>query len=83
MIIVGAGINHWYHNNLIYRSAIVGLMLTGCIGKNGGGLAHYVGQGKLTPVSIWKTLAVGTDWSGTPRLQNAPNGHAVPSETSG
>jgi len=29
-IIIGAGINHWYHNNLIYRSGIVALMLTGC-----------------------------------------------------
>ena len=79
-VIIGAGINHWYHNNLIYRSAIVGLMLTGCIGKNGGGLAHYVGQEKLAPVSIWKTLAMGTDWVGPPRLQNAPTWHYVHSD---
>ena len=79
-VIIGAGINHWYHNNLIYRSAIVGLMLTGCIGKNGGGLAHYVGQEKLAPVSIWKTVAMGTDWSGPPRLQNAPTWHYVHSD---
>src|SRR5215831_14405010 len=25
MVIIGAGINHWYHNNLIYRSAITAL----------------------------------------------------------
>ncbi len=25
------------------------LMLTGCVGKNGGGLNHYVGQEKLAP----------------------------------
>jgi len=31
-IIIGAGINHWYHNNLFYRAGIVGLMLTGCVG---------------------------------------------------
>jgi nitrate reductase alpha subunit len=60
-VIIGAGINHWYHNNLIYRSAITALMFCGCIGVNGGGLAHYVGQEKLAPVSIWKTLAMGTD----------------------
>jgi len=79
-VIIGAGINHWYHNNLIYRSAIVGLMLTGCIGKNGGGLAHYVGQEKLAPVSIWKVIAMGTDWVGPPRLQNAPTWHYVHSD---
>ncbi len=28
MVIIGAGINHWYHNNLMYRSAITALMLT-------------------------------------------------------
>ena len=48
-IIIGAGVNHWYHNNLMYRAGIVCLMLTGCVGKNGGGLNHYVGQEKLAP----------------------------------
>lgn len=76
-VIIGAGINHWYHNNLIYRSAITGLMLTGCIGKTGGGLAHYVGQEKLAPVSIWGTIAMAKDWGGQPRLQNAPTWHYV------
>ncbi|MEK6977761.1 MAG: molybdopterin-dependent oxidoreductase, partial [Candidatus Hydrothermarchaeota archaeon] len=28
-VIIGAGINHWYHNNLIYRSVITALMLCG------------------------------------------------------
>jgi nitrate reductase alpha subunit len=79
-IIIGAGINHWYHNNLMYRSGIVALMLTGCIGKNGGGLAHYVGQEKLAPISIWKTLAMATDWGGPPRLQNAPSWHYIHSD---
>ena len=76
-VIIGAGVNHWYHNNLIYRSAITGLMLTGCIGKTGGGLAHYVGQEKLAPVSIWGTIAMAKDWGGQPRLQNAPTWHYV------
>ena len=52
-IIIGAGINHWYHNNLMYRSGIMALMLTGCVGKNGGGLNHYVGQEKLAPIAPW------------------------------
>lgn len=53
MIIVGAGINHWYHGNLMYRAGAMALMLTGCVGKNGGGLNHYVGQEKLAPVDSW------------------------------
>lgn len=79
-VIIGAGINHWYHNNLIYRSAINCLMLCGCIGKNGGGLAHYVGQEKLAPVSSWKTVAMAGDWGAPPRLQNAPTWHYIMSD---
>ncbi|MDO8670933.1 MAG: nitrate reductase subunit alpha [Dehalococcoidia bacterium] len=74
-VIIGAGINHWYHNNLIYRSAINALIFTGCIGRNGGGLAHYVGQEKLAPVAPWSTIAMANDWGGPPRLQNAPSFH--------
>src|SRR6516164_10864665 len=48
-VIIGAGINHWYHGNLMYRAAIHALMFCGCVGMNGGGLAHYVGQEKLAP----------------------------------
>jgi nitrate reductase alpha subunit len=76
-IIIGAGINHWYHNNLMYRSGIVALMLTGCVGKNGGGLNHYVGQEKLAPVAPWSCLAFARDWVAPPRLQNAPSWHYI------
>jgi nitrate reductase alpha subunit len=79
-IIIGAGINHWYHNNLIYRSGIVALMLTGCVGKNGGGLNNYVGQEKLAPVSAWSKIAFAGDWQGPPRLQNAPSWHYIMSD---
>ncbi len=79
-IIIGAGINHWYHNNLIYRAGIVGLMLCGCIGRNGGGLNHYVGQEKLAPVAPWATLAFALDWGKPPRLQNTPSFHYVHSD---
>lgn len=76
-IIIGAGINHWYHNNLMYRAGIVALMLCGCVGKNGGGLNHYVGQEKLAPMASWSTLAFAKDWVAPPRLQNAPSWHYV------
>lgn len=79
-VIIGAGINHWYHNNLIYRAAIVALMLTGCVGKNGGGLNHYVGQEKLAPVAPWSAIAFARDWVGPPRLQNAPSWHYMHSD---
>lgn len=76
-VIIGAGINHWYHNNLIYRSAIVSLMLCTCVGKNGGGLAHYVGQEKLAPGEPWGAMAFAKDWKGAARLQQAPIWHYV------
>ncbi len=76
-IIIGAGINHWYHNNLMYRAGIVALVLTGCVGKNGGGLNHYVGQEKLAPMAPWSMLAFARDWVGPPRLQNSPSWHYV------
>ena len=75
MIIIGAGCNHWYHNNLIYRAGIMALMLTGCVGRNGGGLNHYVGQEKLAPMDSWATIAFAKDWHGPVRLQQAPIWH--------
>ncbi|MBT4843503.1 MAG: nitrate reductase subunit alpha, partial [Anaerolineae bacterium] len=77
MVIIGAGANHWYHNNLLYRSSIVALMLTGSVGVNGGGLAHYVGQEKLVNVGSWATIAFATDWGMAPRHQNTPSFHYV------
>ncbi len=77
MVIVGAGINHWYHGNLMYRSAIMTLMLTGCVGKNGGGMNHYVGQEKLAPMDSWGTIAFGKDWQSAIRLQQAPLWHYI------
>lgn len=75
MIIIGAGVNHWYHNNLIYRACITALILCGCVGRNGGGWNHYVGQEKLVPVASWAPIAFATDWGGPPRLQNSPSFH--------
>ncbi len=76
-IIIGAGINHWYHNNLIYRAGIHALMFTGSVGVNGGGLAHYVGQEKLAPGESWGSVAFAKDWISASRQQNAPSWHYV------
>src|SRR5262252_5747967 len=76
-VIIGAGINHWYHANLMYRAAIHALMFCGCIGVNGGGLAHYVGQEKLAPGESWSAIAFARDWTPASRLQNAPSWHYV------
>ena len=76
-IIIGAGINHWYHNNLMYRAGIHALMFCGCVGVNGGGLAHYVGQEKLAPMESWSSIALAKDWYPPSRLQNAPSWHYV------
>jgi nitrate reductase / nitrite oxidoreductase, alpha subunit len=76
-IIIGAGIDHWYHNNLIYRSGINCLMFCGCVGVNGGGLNHYVGQEKLAPQASWASIAFAKDWQGPVRLQNTPSWHYI------
>jgi nitrate reductase alpha subunit len=77
MVIIGAGVNHWYHNNLIYRACIGTLMLTGCVGRNGGGLNHYVGQEKLAPAAPWASIAFALDWQKPPRQMNTPSFHYV------
>jgi nitrate reductase alpha subunit len=71
MIVMGAGTNHWYHSDLIYRSMLSLVMMCGCQGVNGGGWAHYVGQEKVRPLTGWQTLAFATDWSRPPRHQAA------------
>jgi len=80
LIIIGAGVNHWYHANLMYRAAIHALMFSGAVGVNGGGLGHYVGQEKLSPMESWSAIAFGRDWIASPRLQNSPSWHYVHSD---
>jgi nitrate reductase alpha subunit len=77
LVIIGAGVNHWYHANLMYRAAIHALMVCGCVGVNGGGLAHYVGQEKLAPMEPWSAIAFARDWFPASRLQNAPGWHYI------
>jgi nitrate reductase / nitrite oxidoreductase, alpha subunit len=67
MIALGAGTNHWYHSDTIYRAIIALVVLTGCQGRNGGGWAHYVGQEKVRPFTGWAQLAFGLDWNRPPR----------------
>lgn len=70
MIIIGAGVNHWYNSDTIYRAIINLVLFVGAQGVNGGGWAHYVGQEKLRPVEGWSTIAMAKDWGGPPKLQN-------------
>ncbi|MBK6762176.1 MAG: molybdopterin-dependent oxidoreductase [Micrococcales bacterium] len=62
MIILGAGTNHWFHSDTIYRTFLAMITLTGCQGVNGGGWAHYVGQEKARPITGWANLAFALDW---------------------
>ncbi|HET7247290.1 MAG TPA: nitrate reductase subunit alpha [Streptosporangiaceae bacterium] len=67
MIIMGAGTNHYFHSDTIYRAFLALVTLTGCQGRNGGGWAHYVGQEKVRPITGHATLAMATDWQRPPR----------------
>ncbi|ODU62426.1 MAG: nitrate reductase subunit alpha, partial [Acetobacteraceae bacterium SCN 69-10] len=71
MVILGAGVNHWYHMDMIYRGIINMLMMCGCIGQSGGGWSHYVGQEKLRPQTGWLPLAFALDWNRPPRQMNS------------
>jgi nitrate reductase / nitrite oxidoreductase, alpha subunit len=62
MITMGAGTNHWFHSDQIYRTFFTLTMLCGCQGVNGGGWAHYVGQEKVRPLTGFQQVAFGLDW---------------------
>ena len=69
MIIMGAGICQWFHGDATYRAILSMLLLTGSMGRNGGGWAHYVGQEKCRPITGWISLANALDWARPPRTQ--------------
>jgi len=71
MVIIGAAMNHWYHQDMNYRAIINMLMMCGCVGVSGGGWAHYVGQEKLRPQTGWTALAFALDWARPPRQMNS------------
>jgi nitrate reductase alpha subunit len=70
MVILGAGLNHWYHMDMTYRGIINLLVFCGCVGQSGGGWSHYVGQEKLRPQTGWTPLAFALDWHRPPRHMN-------------
>ena len=61
-ILMGAGINHYYHADQIYRAILALTSMCATQGVNGGGWAHYVGQEKVRPVSGWQQWAFALDW---------------------
>jgi len=71
MVILGAGLNHWYHMDMNYRGIINMLVMCGAVGQSGGGWAHYVGQEKLRPQTGWLPLAFALDWGRPPRQMNS------------
>ena len=71
MVIMGAAINHWYHNDMMYRGVMNLLHICGCVGQSGGGWAHYVGQEKLRPQAGWAPIAFAADWQRPPRHMNS------------
>jgi nitrate reductase alpha subunit len=71
MVILGAGLNHWYHMDMNYRGIINMLVMCGCVGQSGGGWSHYVGQEKLRPQTGWTPLAFALDWNRPPRQMNS------------
>ncbi len=77
MILMGAGTNHWFHSDTIYRAFLALTTLTGCQGVNGGGWAHYVGQEKCRPVTGWAQLAFGLRLVATAAADD-PDGLLVP-----
>ena len=70
MVILGAGLNHWYHMDMAYRGIINMLVICGCIGQSGGGWSHYVGQEKLRPQTGWAPIAFATRLGKPPRHMN-------------
>lgn len=49
-ILMGGGSNHWYHGDLIGRAYALLTVLTGNVGRSGGGFSVYVGQYKVRVV---------------------------------
>ncbi|OKL48334.1 nitrate reductase subunit alpha [Boudabousia liubingyangii] len=67
MIIMGAGVNHYYHADTIYRTMLALTTMCGTQGVNGGGWAHYVGQEKVRPMTGWAQYSFALDWVRPPR----------------
>lgn len=62
MILMGAGTNHYFHSDEIYRTFLALTTMCATQGVNGGGWAHYVGQEKVRPITGWAQYAFALDW---------------------
>lgn len=62
MIVMGAGVNHYFHADQIYRTFLALTTMCATQGVNGGGWAHYVGQEKVRPLTGWSNYAFALDW---------------------
>ncbi|MCL5735980.1 MAG: nitrate reductase subunit alpha [Actinobacteria bacterium] len=71
MIATGAGLSHWHHSDLAYRAITTVLAACGCIGRNGGGLAHYSSQQKVAPLAGWAMVSTARDWVSAARQVSA------------
>ena len=67
MILMGAGTNHYYHSDEMYRTFLALTEMCGTQGRNGGGWAHYVGQEKVRPIMGWGSFTFALDWARPPR----------------
>jgi len=70
-VLMGAGVNQWYHTDNTYRAIIHLLMFCGTVGVVGGGWCHYVGQEKIRPTAGWANYSFALDWTRPPRQMNA------------
>lgn len=70
-IVLGAGTNHYFHSDQIYRTILALTSICATQGVNGGGWAHYVGQEKVRPITGWSQYAFALDWQRPPRHMNA------------
>ncbi len=73
MIILGAGVNHWYHMDMNYRGMINLLVFCGCVGQSGGGWSHYVLVRRncaRRPAASYRWRSP-LDWSRPPRQMNS------------
>ena len=71
MILLGAGTNHYFHSDTMYRTFIALVTMCGCQGVNGGGWGHYVGQEKARPITGQQHIGFALDWARPPRHQAA------------
>ena len=55
-----------------FSAVIQALVLSGCAGRPGGGLAYYSGQRKIHPLDSWNLLAGARDWAVPPPAGEPP-----------